>query len=627
MAKISKFVKLDKDVLLEYVYNDGNVFNDRYRLLVDSRTQKRSYMAADTSSTGNTLSNQIVGIDLVDNRFGKVDPTFYTYLQLSDYSSSLPLRHDILKFHIPVNWTFGEHVGFYVRISAFDSTNSLSYNISNFYFDMTDTGQQSLMDYNTPALLFQEKLWGKSISFEIPSVSGIAAQLANGVARPNSLNYNLTGGLGLSSTSPIMIEFFFIEGSRTINNVKTFTVGQKYATSVPQTPEFETLGLTVKHSDNGDFFEIFGTYNGNSTEFNKFINDSLTIGRKFYVQYDITTYEQNVRGKTTTVTVMDNFNETIDYRPIIKVSTTTAILDVEMRLIDMVDDSYIVRRASYGMLQDEVSKYSSNMTKLDMSTAMKPKIYNIKNNIDASLLGKTNSMGIPLGTRGRTGKGFNVGIGTKKGIGPGGNMNNPNLGSGGTGVTTNVVKIPYAVLVEVNNVVGKSENQYVNKDLFYGINKMSILIYPFDNVLRFTIATGDAGAPTYLDMSNLGEISLVFKSDAVVERFGLMQDATDLNVSQGQLVFRIPEVKINSLKSIFNDKKNVFYITAKQVTGEVVLYSGLFQINDNAKYIDALNQQSAGNTPKLNQDPNLPKETAIVYKKQTTLGTNPNPKP
>jgi hypothetical protein len=47
---------------------------------------------------------------------------------------------------------------------------------------------------------------------------------------------------------------------------------------------------------------------------------------------DITVYEQNIRGKTTTITV-SNFNEIIDFRPIIKTSTTTAIIDIEMSVI------------------------------------------------------------------------------------------------------------------------------------------------------------------------------------------------------------------------------------------------------------------------------------------------------
>ena len=45
MAKISKYIKLDKNVLLEYVYNDGNLIGEKYKILVDSRTKNKSYIA------------------------------------------------------------------------------------------------------------------------------------------------------------------------------------------------------------------------------------------------------------------------------------------------------------------------------------------------------------------------------------------------------------------------------------------------------------------------------------------------------------------------------------------------------------------------------------------------------
>ena len=45
MAKISKYVKLDKDILLEYIYNDGNMVGDQYKILIDSRDGRRSYIA------------------------------------------------------------------------------------------------------------------------------------------------------------------------------------------------------------------------------------------------------------------------------------------------------------------------------------------------------------------------------------------------------------------------------------------------------------------------------------------------------------------------------------------------------------------------------------------------------
>ena len=487
---------------------------------------------------------------------------------------------------------------------------------------MTNISQQGLLNYTTPPLLFQEKLWGKSIDIQIPAISEVASQLANGVARPNSLNYNLTNSVGLSLTSPIFIDFFFVNGIQTINNITTFTLGQKLTTSVPQTPEFEKLGLKVEHSQNGDFFEIYGTYNDTISEFNKFINDSIRIGHKYYIQYDITMYEQNVRGKTSRMTIMDNFNETIEYRPIIKYSTTTAILDVEMRLVDSVDDSYIMRRASYGMLQDEVSKYSASLTKINLANALKPKIYNIKNNIDASLLGKTNSMGKSTLPTGKTGTGFKVGIATNKGAFQ---MNNGSLMDPNAPQTTiETVKVPYPVLVEKFNVIGKSDNEIISKNLFYGNGKMQIQLYPFDNIIKFIIATGDNTTPNYLDMSGLGDIKLTFKNDLTTIDFPLMQEATDIDLKVGQVVFKIQQSKFQSVKKIFTSGVNLFYITATNQSTTTLVYTGLFQIFDTTGNVANLNQSAkAGGNSGINKDPNLPKETAIVTKKLVTSQTTP----
>jgi hypothetical protein len=627
MAKISKYIKLDKNVLLEYVYNDGNLISEKYKILIDSRTKKRSYIATDTSGTGNTQINQLFNLDLVSSKYGKVDTDYYSYLQYSDYSSGTPVRHDTLTFHIPTNWTFGEHLGFYIRVYTHDSNNQDTFDISNFYFDMTNITQQSLMSYTAPPLLFQEKLWGKAISIQIPAISEVSSQLANGVPRVNSLNYNLTNGFGLSSTSPVFIDFFFVDGIQTINNVTTFTLGQKLTTTVPQTPEFEKLGLVAQHSPNGDFFEIFGTYNGTITEFNKFISDSVRTGHKYYVQYDITLYEQNVRGKTTTMTIINNFNESIEYRPIIRNSTTTAIIDVEMRLVDSVDDSYILRRASYGMLQDEVAKYSTNLMKINLSNALKPKIYNIKNNIDASLLGKTNSMGRSTSVTGRTGNGFKVGIATNKGNSQNsGSLIDPNAPQ----TTIETIKVPYPVLVEKFNVIGKSDNELISKNLFYGNGKMQIQLYPFDNIVKFIIATGDNTTPNYLDMSGLGEIKLVFKNDLSTVDFPLMIEAPDIDLKMGQVVFKVSQSKFQLVKKIFTSGVNLFYITATNQSTTTLVYTGLFQIFDTTSNVSNLNQVAgaagAGAQPSINTDPNLPKATAVVTKQLVTTQTTPLPK-
>jgi len=643
MAKISKYVKLDKDILLEYIYNDGNMVGDQYKILIDSRDNRRSYIAGDLSSTGNTnikgQENQLFRLDSISGRYGIVNPDYYSYLQYKEFGASIPVRHDTIKVHIPINWTFGEHLGFYIRVYTLDETNTNPFEISNFYFDMTNVSQQYLMNYSTPPLLFQEKLWGKTIQIEVPAINEIAAQKTNGFPKEDSINSNLSNGIGISLTAPIFIDFFFIDGIQKVNGITTYILANKVTTTIPQAPEFERLALVVQHSSEGDFFEIYGTYNDNIAEFKKFIDDSVKMGHRYYVQYNITTYEQNIRGKTTTVTVHDGFNEMIEYRPIIKFSTTTAIIDVEMRLIDSVDDSYILRRASYGMLQDEVSKYSTNMLKINLVNASKPKIYNVKNAIDASLLGVTNAMGRTTTPRGRTnqmassGAGFNVGIAVNKGdFGSGNDFGagvgaNGGAGFGGSGgsVKIETIKVPYPVLIDKFNIIGKSDNAIFSNNTFYGNAKMQIKIYPYDNILKFIIASGDPLKPDYLDMTGLGEIKLAFRTDNTTEEFTLLAEATDINLKLGQVVFKIPQSKVMSIKKIYESGVNLFYIIASSQGNVSVVYTGLFQIFDNLANISTLNKDSAAN-PGINQDPKLPKETAVVTRKLITGETVPTKK-
>ena len=69
MAKISKYVKLDKDILLEYIYDDGNLISEPYDILVDSRDRRQAYIAGSSSVTANTLGNQLFKIDSVSQKY------------------------------------------------------------------------------------------------------------------------------------------------------------------------------------------------------------------------------------------------------------------------------------------------------------------------------------------------------------------------------------------------------------------------------------------------------------------------------------------------------------------------------------------------------------------------------
>lgn len=613
MSKVSKFVKLNRDVLLEYVYNDGNLISEAYDILVNSKDRKRSYVAFDTSITGNEKSNQLFMINPIEGKFAKVDPDYYTFLQLKNYSAPSPIRHDTLKFHLPINWTFGEYLGFYIRVYTYDSLNETEFELSNFYFDMTDVSKQYLMNFSSPPLLFQEKLWGKTIEIEVPSVSEISSQLTNSRPSENSINFNLTSGNGLSMNSPIFIDFRFIKNIQTINSVVSYTLESSITTAIPQTPEFERLGLVIENSKNGDFFEIYGIYNNTISGFKRFIDDSISLGNRYYIQYNITTYEQNIRGKTITITLTDSFNEPIEYRPIIKYSTTTAIIDVEMRLIDSVDDSYIIRRASYGMLQDEVSKYSLNLMKINLENAYKPKIYNIKSAINPDLVGVSNSFGIiPINNNSKTPPIPRVTI-------------NSLNGSNNSSVIVEQIKVPFPVLIDRFNIMAKSDSAVINNKTFFGFGKIQILLYPFDNVVGFYIASGSLDSPNYLDMSGYNELKMIIKNDSNSITFTPYIESGQVDLSNGSIAFKITQSKFSEIKKIYNSGVNVFYITGTSNSTTSVIYTGLFKLYDDKSNVDQLNKQAFAQ-PQIILDKTSNKETIIVTKR-SIQGEQPIRKP
>ena len=601
MSKVSKYVKLDKNILLEYIYNDSNLIGESYNILVNSKYRAQAYVAGSSSITNNVTNNQLFKIDTLSNRYGLIDTNYYSFLQEKNYSAGNPIQHDTLKIHLPINWTFGEYLGFYVRVYAFDSFNMKTYDLSNFYFDMTNVNQTYLLNFSAPPLLFQEKLWGKNISVDIPSLNALSSQLDGTLAKEDSINYNLTNGDGLSTTSPIFIDFHFINNIQTINNVSTYLLSSNSTTTISQAPEYENLGLVVEHATNGDYFEIYGIYADTLAGFKKFIDDSYTIGRNYYVQYDITLYEQNIRGKTTTITVTDNFNETIEYRPIIKYSTTTAIIDVEMRMIDSVDNTFIIRRASYGMLQDELSKYSLNMMKINVSNVSKPKIYNLKNSINTGLIGGLSNTGGVLN------------------LSNGSSNTNSTFNTGQNGVIVETIKVPYPVLVDRFNIIAKSDNALFDNKTFYGYGKIQILLYPFDNVVKFSIATGPDNKPEYLNMTGINEIKLVIKNDQNQFTFPLFIESGDIDLSIGQVIFKIPQNRFNDIKKIYDSGINLFYIVGTSQSTTSVIYTGLFKIYDNKANVTSLNDQAANannlGNPSIILDPSQTKETAIVTRK------------
>jgi hypothetical protein len=160
----SSYQKVNRDVLFEWIYDDANLITESYKILRNKRDITSSYIGG--SLTNNSLSNQLFPIDLVSNKWSKIDTNQYGFLTIEDYSSSGPVKHDTLRIYFPINYNFAEYSGIKIKIYTLDFTNKVLVDISNFYFDKFDTNQSSIRETILQPVLYEGRLWNQYIDID-----------------------------------------------------------------------------------------------------------------------------------------------------------------------------------------------------------------------------------------------------------------------------------------------------------------------------------------------------------------------------------------------------------------------------------------------------------------------------
>jgi hypothetical protein len=583
-----KFIQLDPDVLMEYIYDTNYLNSERYIITHDLNEDIRSYSANNDEGVNNRYENQYNLLDPVTNKVGIRNSEQYNFLQDRDYTQTLPIQYDRIKLHFPINYNFKDKAGCYIRVYAMDYDNNGLINLAQYYFDKQDQDRfNKELQLSSPPNTLNGKLWGKYIEIAIPSPKVISEQRTNNEPNSNSINYNLTAGKGISTTAPIMIEFGFINTKTTINNVITYLLGSAFQTSVPLTPDFQNLGIKIESSSGGDWFDIYGIYNGTIAEFNNWINTSISAGKRYYVEYDITIFEENIKGRTLTIRVDNNFNEKVEYRPIIKYSSTTAAIEVIMRIIDKVDGSIITRRAAYGILPDEISKYSRSLVKISVDGMKTPKIYNLRNG--GSIFDAFNGL----------------------------NNRKQDL-IGGLQGSIETIRVPFPLLVNSNNVVAKTESSLLDGQEWKGNGKLKIIVDPFDNIFKFVLAKNVQNKVEYLNLLELGEISMNFKNYDSEVKCTLYRKSNDIDLERGTVLFKLNKNDVNKVRRIYQSGINMFYIVSNnETTNESsVIFKGTFIMSDSIEYVndEAINYQDENEGVEIRRDNR--QETAVVTRRR-----------
>lgn len=157
--------------------------------------------------------------------------------------------------------------------------------------------------------------------------------------------------------------------------------------------------------------------------------------------------------------------------------------------------------------------------------------------------------------------------------------------------------LPVAVTVNKGQIVNRNYKRVVNlskNETVYSQGDGIIKIAPFDNYYLFTIYSEINLEDVPVDLNNMGDFYLVFKDKKSEVRIKNFTNTKDINVSSGQILFKISQEDAEKILSLTTD---IFYVTSAVITNdsksdETVIYSGKF-----AEYNKA-NNDSLSNTIK-----------------------------
>jgi hypothetical protein len=553
MAKLSKFVKLDKNVLLEWIYDTSNIIQENYQVVSNLNTGIRSYIS---QTQLNNYNNNLFIIDPIIKKYAKLDTDKYNFLKVESYSSSL-VQYDKIRIHFPTNFNFydNDYKGLYFRIFTYDYNNVNQYDFSNYFYDDTIVNNDRNFILNEE-FLYDSVSWGKYLTFDLPSIDVISKQRTSSISTNlpiiNSINANLTKNIGLSLTAPIFLQFSFINSIQTIFNNKYYFLSDIYNTSISKIPEYMNLAVNINESTDGDYFEIFGTYGGNNESLDEFIDELTSKGRKIKIEYDISLYEENILTNTQTFSVTENFTRKLLYRPIILNSNTTANINVEMKIIDLIDNSMFSRYVTLG-LRSNLFKYGKKLSKIDISSNVyKPKIYNLKN------LNTTNN--IPVQNY------------------------NPDI---------NITKVNYPVIVDRVKILAGSSSS--NNSDYKSMGNLELIINPFDNFIKFLIGENvdDKGNITPYNLSKVlvnSSIKIVFKSDTEIIEKDIFRESDQNDFEHGIIIYKIEEYDLSTINKIYTNNKNFYLIiNSDKSNTKTLLYSGKFILYKDVKFLDMKN--------------------------------------
>lgn len=236
-------------------------------------------------------------------------------------------------------------------------------------------------NYEPSPKLFGDKLYDKYIEVKVPNLQRLIYDYLGAASSESSLQNTLaykttSNGLGYMSGSPIIIELREIQSTISVSGYDTFLTVLKSEYALPVEDIFQDVNSTIQVSENGDFFEYFGTYQGNFI--GEFIYFQNSIGNNYILYNDITVIEQIgvdfVETYSSTSIQTSNYDTPNKFRPVLEYSESAVsyLINYTLRLLNQKDNSSISRTSTITM--NNPGSWGYKITPLQLSNSASPEI-------------------------------------------------------------------------------------------------------------------------------------------------------------------------------------------------------------------------------------------------------------
>lgn len=552
MAQNSRYIKCHPDALIEWIQDDQFFYSDNYSIIKDTLNVEQRFHFSKSAQDPNNYNKIPRGLYLIDriiNKYGIADPDNKTFLQESQYTNPAPSEFDRIKIWFPISYTFPNSSGFMIKLSALNFDNTVSIILTDFFLDTTIPANLLLIQNESVPFRYGGRLWGKSITINVPSTYHESRKRVSGQPTLGSINAHLGVGLnGLSQTSPIYIDFRFLTSKQTVLGESTYLSTPSLVVSIPQAPEYNQLAVQVSRATDGDYFLINGLYNGTIAQFSQFMDTLTESGQRSYVLYKITVFEDALPQPSQDIYKYEDYLTPYSFCPILKTTNTSATIQVELQLISAIDGSVISRFADLAIVGSEVAKYGRYRQAINVSSAIKPKLYNSKP--DNIILPSLDILKAGIIKKNRS-------------LGP-----------------ENIRYVPYPVLTDTYNIAAQDVTLSAGDGTrYFGKGGLLIALTPFDNVLKFKISqlNGSENVKPFQFPASGSIIQLVFKSSTAELRVPLWNESGEVQLDNGVLVFKQVASEYTILKKVFETVQS-FYITMTTNGVETSIYDGRFQL-------------------------------------------------